>query len=239
MGMPPGPAASLQWKRSLFQRYQQIVYFYHSNTNKTVLNRVKMSLLQPKAIRDGNKLKKRLQNEAQKAYDKHKLAEDQLEAERLKLLSKAAKEESSDQDDRNILDTRGLYFADIQTLDAGNEGETDSLFSTSSAYTRNFFINKFCLKFLITNKRLRLSWKEYMCYSFILHVHIGFLRRHLTLLHRWGTNIDADANKLMRLGKVNRCRSIPRPMKNLDAVLKLVRNTKKLKEHVFYRRVAL
>lgn len=107
-----------------------------------------MSCLQPKATRDGNKLRKRLQNEAQKAYDKHKLAEEQLEAEKLKLLSKAAKDESSDQDDKTIFDSRGLYFVDLETVDATNGEESDSIFSTNSVYFKNTFLNKFYKNFV-------------------------------------------------------------------------------------------
>lgn len=112
-----------------------------------------MSLLfPPKAVRDGNKLRKRLQNEAQKTYDKYKLTEEQLEAEKLKLLQKAAKEETSDHDDKALYDSRGLYFADLQTADATNGDETDSIFSGTSIYFKNTFINKMYTKFVRIDK---------------------------------------------------------------------------------------
>ncbi|KAI4470026.1 sodium:neurotransmitter symporter superfamily [Holotrichia oblita] len=148
-----------------------------------------MSCLQPKATRDGNKLRKRLQNEAQKAYDKHKLAEEQLEAEKLKLLSKAAKDESSDQDDKTIFDSRGLYFVDLETIDATNGEESDSIFSSNSVYFKNTFFNKFYKTFLSTEKKLRLSWAEYMCFTFLLHVPLVYIYRHIFLVGAFGAGL--------------------------------------------------
>ena len=108
----------------------------------------KFAIFTPKATRDDARLKKRLESQREKRYDKYKIEMERLEIERRKTAMMIGKEMDSDKSDYSEM--RGLYFADDKNVGDEDSESYSSGLTVSSYMAKPRFFDKWFNKYVST-----------------------------------------------------------------------------------------